>query len=104
MTLDLPLCLQQLILTGRLTAADDWGTSAQTGTAYADFSKAWKGRSPVPTIAELQAVWPAAQKASDDAADAKVPGGRKAILAALDAGTATTSQVQNAIAYLIRLG
>lgn len=55
--MDLPLCLEQLTKTGRLLPSDDWGPHANTGDAYADFAKGWRGKSLVPTQAELAAAW-----------------------------------------------
>lgn len=57
MAYDLPIALERLVATERILASDDWGPSAQSDSPYAEFAAGWRGQSPVPTDAELQAAY-----------------------------------------------
>jgi len=80
--MDLPLALEQLTRTGRILPTDDWGPCANTGESYADFAKGWRGKSPVPTAAELQAAFAAIPAPTEAEKMAKIPS-KAAVHAAL---------------------
>jgi len=54
---DIPQCLEYLTRAGRLRPGEDWGPDAGSSSLYPDFADRWRGDSPVPTLAEMDAAW-----------------------------------------------